>query len=97
MIPKSIGPTELRRNLYGIVREIASKGHRYLITGNEGEAVVMCSRDDYNDLVAERELLRDLREAEADIAAGNTSSSAEVRASLRKRGSRVASRTRRKA
>lgn len=82
MIPKTITPTELRQNLYGIVREIASKGHRYLITPDNGEAVVMCSRDDYNALVAERQLLRDLREAEADIAQGHTLDISEVRASI---------------
>jgi antitoxin YefM len=82
MIPKTITPTELRQNLYRIVREVASKGHRYLITPDAGEAVVMCSRDDYNALVAERQLLRDLREAEADIAAGRTLTTAEVRQSL---------------
>ena len=82
MIPKTITPTELRQNLYGIVREVASKGHRYLITPDKGEAVVMCSRDDYNALVAERQLLRDLREAEADIAEERTSTTSEVRASM---------------
>ena len=82
MIPKTITPTELRQNLYGIVREVAQKGHRYLITPDNGDAVVMCSRDDYNALVAERQLLRDLRESEADIAAGRTFTSAEVRQSI---------------
>jgi prevent-host-death family protein len=79
MIPKSITPTELRNNLYGVVREVGSKGQRYLITPNEGESVVLCSRHEYNALVAERELLRDLREAEADVAAGRTHTPAEVR------------------
>lgn len=88
MIPKTITPTELRQNLYGIVHEVASKGNRYLITPNEGDAVVLCSRDDYNALVAERQLLRDLRNAEADIAAGKTLTVAEVRASLSRRKSK---------
>ena len=61
MIPKSITPTELRANLYAVVREVASKGQRYLVTPNEGESVVICSREEYNTLVAERALLRDLR------------------------------------
>jgi PHD/YefM family antitoxin component YafN of YafNO toxin-antitoxin module len=86
MIPKTITPTELRQNLYGIVHEVASKGNRYLITPNEGDAVVLCSRDDFNALVAERQLLRDIRDGEADIAAGRTSTSAEVRAWLSHRG-----------
>ena len=96
MIPKTVTPTELRQNLYGIVREIAEKGHRYLVTPNEGEAVVMCSRDDYNALVAEGQLLRALRESEADIAAGRTFSSSEVRASLAARRKKRAPRNPRK-
>lgn len=96
MIPKTVTPTELRQNLYGIVREVAEKGHRYLITPNDGDAVVLCSRDDYNSLVAERQLLRDLRESEADIAAGRTFSSAEVRASLSARNKKQAPQKRRK-
>lgn len=82
MIPKTITPTELRKNLYGIVREVTSKGRRYLITPNEGDSAVLCSREEYNALVAERELLRDLREAEADVAAGRTLTIAEVRKGL---------------
>lgn len=82
MIPKSISPTELRRNLYEVVREIGSKGHRYLVTPNEGEAVVMCSREDFNGLLADIQLLRDICASEADIRAGRTFSTAEVRASI---------------
>src|SRR5688572_22367876 len=79
MIPKSITPTDLRANLYAVVREVASKGQRYLVTPSEGESVVLCSREEYNALVAERALLRDLREAEADVAAGRIHTTAEVR------------------
>ena len=85
MIPKTISPTELRQNLYEVVREIGSKGHRYLVTPNEGEAVVMCSREDFNGLLADIQLLRDICIAEADIRAGRTLSSTAVRASLAKR------------
>lgn len=88
MIPKTISPTELRQNLYEIVREIGSKGHRYLVTPNEGEAVVMCSREDFNGLLADIELLRDICNAEADIRAGRTLSSAEVRASIARKKKR---------
>ena len=85
MIPKSISPTDLRKELYAVVHEVASKGQRYLVTPSEGESVVLCSRAEYNALVAERELLRDLREAEADLAAGRTYSTEEVRDSVLKR------------
>lgn len=91
MIPKSITPTDLRANLYRVVREVATKGERYLVTPSEGESVVICSREEYNTLVAERALLRDLREAEADVAAGRTHTLAQVRGFI----SRERSRTRR--
>lgn len=85
MIPKPISPTDLRQNLYSVVREVASGKARYLVTPGEGDGVVMLSRDEYNAIVAERELLRDLREAEADVAAARTFTTAEVRASLSRR------------
>ncbi|HUQ48432.1 MAG TPA: type II toxin-antitoxin system Phd/YefM family antitoxin [Gemmatimonadaceae bacterium] len=88
MIPKTITPTELRQNVYGIVREVATKGHRYLITPDGGEAVVLCSRDDYNALIAERQLLRDLRQSEADLAEGRIFTTAEVRRSIRERAAK---------
>jgi prevent-host-death family protein len=84
MIPKSITPTDLRANLYAVVREVASKGQRYLVTPSEGESVVICSREEYNALVEERALLRDLREAEADVAAGRTHTIAAVRGFMSK-------------
>ncbi len=97
MIPKSISPTELRKALYAVVHEVGSKGQRYLITPSEGESVVLCSRAEYNSLVEERELLRDLREAEADVAAGRTHSSLEVRASIAKKTREMSARRRSRA
>ena len=85
MIPKSISPTDLRRELYDVVHKVASKGQRYLITPSHGESVVLCSRAEYNALIAERQLLRDLREAEADVAAGRTYTTGEVRSYMSKR------------
>ena len=82
MIPKVLSPTELRNNLYGVVRDVASHGGRYLITSSDGDSVVLCAREEYNALVAERQLLRDLREAEADIAAGKLHTPAAVRTML---------------
>jgi PHD/YefM family antitoxin component YafN of YafNO toxin-antitoxin module len=82
MIPKTLSPTELRNNLYGVVREVASQGCRYLITPSEGDSVVLCARAEYNALVAERQLLRDLREAEADVVAGRIQTTAAVRTVL---------------
>lgn len=97
MLPKTISPTDLRKDLYSVVHEVASKGERYLITPTQGDSVVLCSRTEYNALVAERELLRDLREAEADLAAGRTMSTSEVRALIGKRGATVSARGRRRA
>ncbi len=78
-IPKTITPTELRRNIYGVVHEVAQKGDRYLVVPDKGDSVVICSREEYNALIAERQLMRDIRQAEADIAAGRTYSTSEVR------------------
>lgn len=96
MIPKTISPTDLRKDIYSVVHEVAVKGELYLITPSEGESVVLCSRAEYNSLVAERELLRDLREAEADIASGRTMSASEVRVLIAKRGPPVRARGRRR-
>ena len=90
MLPKPIGPTELRQNLYNIVREVSQGERQYLVTPSEGDAVLMLSCNAYNALVAERDLLRDLRKAEADIAAGRTYSGREVRALVADRGKRNA-------
>lgn len=79
MIPKPINPTDLRKNLYAVVREVASGESQYLVTPTEGDAIVMLSRDDYNALLMEQQLLRDLRAAEADVVAGRTQSPAAVR------------------
>jgi prevent-host-death family protein len=96
MIPKSITPTDLRANLYAVVREVASKGQRYLVTPNEGESVVICSREEYNALVAERALLRELRDAEADVASGRTHTVAQVRSFLSKQRAKSRSARRRR-
>jgi PHD/YefM family antitoxin component YafN of YafNO toxin-antitoxin module len=90
MIPKSISPTDLRKELYDVVHEVASKGQRYLITPSHGESVILCSRAEYNALVAERQLLRDLREAEADVAAGRTYTTRQVRSYTSRRKTRSA-------
>ena len=87
MIPKPISPTELRQKLYAVVREVARGEGEYLVTPSDEAGVVMLSREAYNALVAERDLLRDLRRAEADVAAGRTYSTTEVRAFLAKRAS----------
>jgi prevent-host-death family protein len=85
VIPKPISPTELRQNLYNVVREVASGRQQYLITPSDDEAVVMLSREEYNAIIAERDLLRDLRRAEADVAAGRTHTPVEARRFLAER------------
>jgi prevent-host-death family protein len=85
MIPKPISPTELRQNLYNVVREVARGKNQYLVTSADDDGVVMLSRAEYNAIVAERNLLRELREGEGDVAAGRTYTPTEVRAFLTKR------------
>ena len=90
MIPKPISPTELRHKLYTVVREVARGRNQYLVTPSEEDGVVMLSRTAYNAIIAERDLLRDLRRGEADVAAGRTSTTAEVRAFLVRRQRKAA-------
>jgi prevent-host-death family protein len=85
VIPKPISPTELRQNLYNVVREVARGKNQYLVTSADDDGVVMLSRAEYNAIVAERNLLRELREGEGDVAAGRTYTPMEVRAFLTKR------------
>ncbi len=82
MIPKTISPTDLRKNLYAVVKDVGAGKAQYLVTPSEGESVVICSRGEYERIVEERELLRDLRAAEADIKAGRVYTTAQVRAEL---------------
>lgn len=84
MIPKTISPTDLRKKLYAVVKEVAKGKAQYLVTPSEGESVLICSRDEYNAIVEERELLRSLRAGEADFKAGRTISHQRVVAELRK-------------
>jgi prevent-host-death family protein len=79
MIPKTISPTDLRKKLYAVVKDVATGKAQYLVTPNEGESVLICPRSEYDAIVEERQLLRDLRAAEADFKAGRTMTHEEVR------------------
>jgi PHD/YefM family antitoxin component YafN of YafNO toxin-antitoxin module len=85
VIPKPISPTELRQNLDSVLREVARGQNQYLVTSMDDDEVMMLSRAQYNAIVAERDLLRELREGEGDVAAGRTYTPTEVRALLTKR------------
>lgn len=93
-IPQTITPTELRKNIYAVVHAVALKGERYLVVPNEGDSVVICSRKEYNALISERQLLRDLRDGERDIKAGRTYSTSEVRRAVSTRRKRTSARRR---
>ncbi|MDQ6717520.1 MAG: type II toxin-antitoxin system prevent-host-death family antitoxin [Gemmatimonadota bacterium] len=83
MIPKTISPTDLRKNLYAVVKDVAAGKAQYLVTPSAGESVVICSREDYENILAERDLLRKLRAGEADIKAGRLIPHEEVIKELR--------------
>ena len=97
MIPKTISPTDLRKNLYSVVKDVAAGKAQYLVTPSEGESVVICSRAEYTKILEERELLRDLRAAEADIKAGRVLTTAQVRAHLKGVIEKSARKTRKRA
>lgn len=84
MIPKTISPTDLRKQLYAVVKDVGAGKAQYLVTPSEGESVVICSRGDYEKILEERDLLRSLRAGEADIQAGRVVSHEDVVKELRK-------------
>jgi PHD/YefM family antitoxin component YafN of YafNO toxin-antitoxin module len=89
MIPKTISPTDLRKNLYSVVKDVAAGKSQYLVTPSEGDSVLICSRGDYDVVVQECELLRSIRASEADFKAGRVFSHEQIMkefAQLAKRG-----------
>ena len=78
-----LSATELRRNLFRLMKK-SVKGHVHIrITSKDGNAVLI-SEDDYESLMETLELLstpgfrKSIEEAKADIKAGRTKSLKEV-------------------
>jgi antitoxin YefM len=80
--------SEFRANAAGLIEQLRSSGRPLVLTQRGHSAAVVLDVAEYERLLTEVELLRDVREAEDQIAAGaflsNTAAKAELRRRLRK-------------
>lgn len=83
---------EVRANLSKLVDEAQRTHERVEVTRNGRRAAVLMSADDYDslmetlDILGDAETMADIRQSEADIAAGRVSTLEEVEAEMRSRG-----------
>ena len=61
-IPKVTKQTELRDNLYKTLEEIATGGSARIVPTKKGEVVIL-SRQEYDDILFEKELLQEFQES----------------------------------
>ena len=80
---KTITATSARAALFSLIKDASEAHHTYHITSRAGEAVLM-SKEDFESLVetlellSTKEVLKGVRRAKKDIAAGRTSSLEDV-------------------
>ena len=83
-IPKIKSVSELRKDLYSSLKEV-SEGSTQVITHKQGEPVVLISQSEFNKLSEENSILRNLEAGLADIRAGRTHSTKNIREKLKLR------------
>jgi antitoxin YefM len=83
---------EVRANLSRLVEEAERTHQRVEVTRNGRRAAVLLSADDYDslietlDILSDAEAMAEIRQADADIAAGRISTLEEVEAEMRSLG-----------
>jgi prevent-host-death family protein len=83
---------EVRANLSKLVDDAQRTHQRVEITKNGRRVAVLMSADDYDslietmDILGDAETMAEIRESDADIAAGRTYPSSQVEAELRAKG-----------
>jgi len=77
--------TEFRANAAQVIEQVRATGAPVILTQHGRSAVVLLDVEAYEAMVEELELLRDVRTAEAEIAAGKGRSHAAVAKALRGR------------
>lgn len=82
-IPKIKSATGFRSELYETLREVGN-GVPYLITQKDGDSVVLISQTDYNRLLAEQDVLRNIAAGVADLESGKAVPHRTAVAHLRK-------------
>ena len=87
---------EARANLSKLVESAVTTHERFEVTRNGDRVAVLLSADDYDslmetlDILSSPEEMANIRQGMAEIAAGEFSTEAEVRAALDARGRRTA-------
>lgn len=71
--------SEFRANASKVVRGLRRKGHSVVLTQRGREAAVLIDKGAYDSLLEELALLRDVREAEAELADGRGTSTAAAK------------------
>lgn len=85
---KNISLKKLRPSLPKIIKEIDSKMDRFIITKRGKPVVLMMSIDDYEslietlDVLADKKLMKKIKQAEVDIQKGNLNTLEEVEKEL---------------
>jgi antitoxin YefM len=77
--------SEFRANAAGLIDQVRSSGRPLVLTQRGHSAAVLLDVAEYERLLSEIELLRDVREAEDQIAAGAVLSNRDAKAELRRR------------
>lgn len=77
--------TEFRANAAQVIEQVRATGAPVILTQHGRSAAVLLDVEAYEAMVEELELLRDVRTAEAEIAAGKGRSHAAVAKALRGR------------
>lgn len=77
--------TEFRANAAQFIEQVRETGEPVILTQHGRSAAVLLDVDAYETMMDELELLRDVRQAEDDVAAGKVRSHAAVAKKLRAR------------
>lgn len=77
--------TEFRANAAQFIEQVRETGEPVILTQHGGSAAVLLDIESYETMLDELALLRDVREAEAQVAAGKRRSHAAVAKKLRAR------------
>ena len=77
--------SEFRANAAGLIDQMKTSGRPLVLTQRGHSAAVLLDVTEYERLVSEIELLRDVREAEDQVAAGAFLSNRKAKAKLRRR------------
>lgn len=77
--------TEFRANAAQVIEQVRATGAPVILTQHGRSAAVLLDVEAYEAMIEELELLRDVRTAEAEIAAGKGRSHAAVAKALRGR------------